>query len=117
MERVPASEPDLQADAILFDRFALDLDDPEPIVRLDAVRGLARHRREEVPPILLRAVHDRDTGVRLETVRSLWYVAADGFDRDGEILRSLEYASRDRDDRVRTLAAQALADLEIFATH
>lgn len=115
MARKPRLQPDprdLEADAMLFDRFSINLDDPEPAVRLDTVRGLARHRREEVAPLLLRAVHDRDTGVRLATIRSLWVVAADGFDRDGEIVRSLEYASRDRDDRVRTLAMQALVDLE-----
>ncbi|MGI9331715.1 MAG: hypothetical protein ACR2RL_01035 [Gammaproteobacteria bacterium] len=68
-------------------------------------------RDDTTTSLLIEGTASPSTGARHESVRNLWFAAADGHD-DGRITDALERAAKDPDARVREIATRALADLE-----
>jgi len=86
--------------------------EPDEEKRSSAVHDLGLYRNEASVDLLTEVMMDTDTNVRYLALQSLWYSAADGLDKDGEIKSILQQTVSDSDSRIADLARQALDDLE-----
>lgn len=88
------------------------LEDPDPRKRGTAIGDVGLHRHDDAVTVLLEvAASESDPGNRYQALQSLWYSAADGLDRNGDIRTTLEQAAQDPDPQIAEMAEKALKDL------
>jgi HEAT repeat protein len=120
-----ADEPTLRAEAVFAlrnqhseeasesIRQALS-DDPEPLVRKEALRAISHRAPETHAPLAVKALEDTDVTVRLEAVKTLsaWLQSEEGeveAEVEANLHEVLQSAQSDADPAVREAASQVLA--------
>lgn len=120
-----ADEPTLRAEAVFAlrnqhseeasesIRQALS-DDPEPLVRKEALRAISHRAAETHTPLAVSALKDSDVTVRLEAVRTVqaWLQSEEGeleAEVEANLHEVLKSAQGDEDAAVRDAASQVLA--------
>ena len=89
-------------------------DDPEPLVRKEALRALSHRAAETHAPLAVEALKDSDVTVRLEAVKTLsaWLQSEEGeleAEVEANLHQVLKSAQGDEDSAVRDAASQVLA--------
>lgn len=80
----------------------------EANIRIQSLQVLALSRDEESIETLIQAGYDRDPDIRHQAIGHLAITLHDGLDRDARITDVLLRATSDDDERVRSLAVNAL---------
>ncbi len=88
-----------------------------PKRRLAATHKIANYRNHASLIILKQALYDELASIRLAAVKGLWFMAADGFDDNGEIVYELSLMIFDEDKKVSQTAKLAVDDLKKLKIH